>query len=373
MTRPTKWTPQKIAQLRAMAQTMTAQQIAERWGVKVTSVYQLAYQNGISLRDAQRARSGEQHPRINTATRRRGTRGRKIFVRRWTEEEANYLRAHIGEVSLKDMAKHLGRTYGSVTQYISDHGISDEWQKRSAHLLTVDTVAAMLCVQPDTVRQWVRYHQLPCEIKLKYGRYHEGDVIAWLKRGHVLRLDRAIIPPYLQRIYDMVRREYYTDAELNAIDIPVLTTHRIAVQRYRGDSPDLDLVPIRVGNASSGLLHDGRTLYYRKEAVREWAWRHGHLLYGKINHADFADVATAWQTHYITRRDVAQVISENVFEHWQNAYGFPKAETMRGVYDRRAVVAWLKAHGYAREAHQLDRGGVLCYHELIRDREARHA
>lgn len=373
MTRPTKWTPQKIAQLRAMAQTMTVQQIAERWGVKVTSVYQLAYQNGISLRDAQRARSGEQHPRINTATRRRGTRGRKIFVRRWTEEEANYLRAHIGEVSLKDMAKHLGRTYGSVVQYIYDHGISNEWQKRSAHLLTVDAVAAMLCVQPDTVRQWVRHHQLPCEIKLKYGRYHEDDVIAWLKRGHVLRLDRSAIPPYLQRIYDMVRREYYTDDELNAIDIPILTTHRIAVQRYRGDSPDLDLVPIRVGNASSGLLHDGRTLYYRKAAMREWAWRHGHLLYGKINHADFADVATAWQSQYITRRDVAQVISENVFEHWQNSHGFPKAEAARGVYDRRAVVAWLKVHGYAQEAHQLDRGGVLCYHELIRDREARHA
>jgi hypothetical protein len=74
----------------------------------------------------------------------------------------------------------------------------------------------------------------------------------------------------------------------------------------------------------------------------------------------------------VTRYDLNEVIGEDALEYWYRRYDFPRA-VRRGVYDRRAVVAWLKARGHAREAHRLDRGGVLCYHDLIRDRERRHA
>jgi len=341
------WSAQRLTELAGLAQTMTHIELAKRYKITSAAIKNLCAKHGIQIRVSP-------------------------FRRRWTEQEVEYLKANIGEKSLKQIAKHLKRTYHSVNGYVKAHGISDAWRERTSYLMTANEVAEMLGVQTDTVRQWAQNHGLPYEIQLKYGRYLESEVIAWLRQGHALRLDRATAAPHIQRIYDAVRREYYTGAELYAMNIPALTPQRFAVVRCRGKGPDIDTTPIVVGNASNAMLNCWRIHYYRRDAVLAWAWHYGQTIYEEPRHPDIADVMTAWRTHYVTRYDLNEVIGEDALEYWYRRYDFPRA-VRRGVYDRRAVVAWLKVRGHAREAHRLDRGGVLCYHDLIRDREARHA
>jgi hypothetical protein len=99
----------------------------------------------------------------------------------------------------------------------------------------------------------------------------------------------------------------------------------------------------------------------------------GHVVPETIADPDLADVMTAWLTEFVTTLELRKYIAKREQNHWGTNKGFPQSVIRSRVYNRADVIAWLKAHGHAREAHRLDRGGVLCYHDLIRDREARHA
>ena len=353
------WTPDHIAMLQAMVATHSVSDIAQHLGCAERAVRRKLGVMNISLRQVKH-----------------NAKPRKVLnpPRRWTEQEEMYLSTHYGERPLRKIAKHLKRSTESVRQKAHKMGIHDDAVRDASSMLSRSDVAALLGVSPDTVQTWWREHDLPYEKRFKQYFTYESAVLTWLRTdANVLRLSRERIEPRLQRIYDAVRREYYTLEELNALDVAALQPRRWKWEATRRHdvSPPKAIVIGRHGMGNSSVARLSRQTYYRKDEVWAWAWAFGHIIPEKVRHPDIADIVLAWRSRYLLNAELYAHIAQTTVSRWYTTRGFPRQARFRICYDRIEVVAWLKAHGYAREAHQLDRGGILCYHDLIRDRERR--
>ena len=301
-------------------------------------------------------------------------RGRKRIATHWSIEDMHYVAKHYGQKPAKAIARRLKRSTHAVYQCAARMGVAQEVREDIERMMSDDDVAAMLGVSHHTVQTWWKAHGLPYEKRGKNYVTHEELVTAWLREGHVLRCTRDALAPYLQRVYDAVRREYYTKDEIIAMDVSVMTPKNWpSIARREGiASPRLLLVG-RSGIGRGEGARIERTTYYRKEDVRAWAYRFGYLIPETVKHPDMADIVTAWLSKYVPCPELYEVIPQSSTHKFQQYAGFPKQIKRRAYYDRAEVVAWLRGRGMHAEARRIYRGAPLCYDESIRERERRHA
>ena len=296
--------------------------------------------------------------------------------RRWTEQEEQYLATHYGIKPTRSIAKRLKRSMESVRLKANKLGANDTRLHNTAVMMTGHDVAAWLGVSRDTVGTWWMTKGLPYHV---YGnRYlaYESEVLEWLRTdANVLRITRDNVEPRLQRIYDAVRREYYTDDDLEAIDVPILLPRRWKWKASitMGVALPQAVVVGRYGNGHGGPARHVRQVYYHRSEVLAWAYAFAYIIPDTVQHPDIADVVLAWQSHYLPNAELYSHFPQTTVSKWRMSKGFPQQVKYRAYYDRLAVVAWCKAHGYTSIARALYRGVPLCYHEVIRERERRYA
>lgn len=353
MTRPyTKWTPEDMATLQAMLATHSTKDIAKHFGTTPKAVTQYL------RRQRQRQRPITHVPR------------------RWTDKEEQYVATHYGIKPTRLIARYLKRTIAAVRIKAEKIGATENRTHSSAVMMTGHDVATWLGVSRDTVGTWWNDKGLPYHV---YGnRYlaYESEVLEWLRtNANALRLTRDNVEPRLQRLYDAVLREYYTDDELEALDVPALTPRRWkwTASRTAGVALPTAIVIGRHGHGNGGPARQSRQTYYRKSEVWAWAYAFAYIIPDDVKHPDIADVVLAWQSHYVANAELYSHLPQTTVSKWYKSKGFPRQVKHRAYYDRTAVVAWCKAHGYAGIARALYRGVPLCYDDVIRDRERRHA
>ena len=296
--------------------------------------------------------------------------------RKWTPEEIDYLATHYGQHSTARIARRLKRTVHSVRGKAFVIGAVENRRHAAGTMMTVQDVADFLQVSPGTIQTWASKHGLPFMRHAFQGLTHESDVLAWLRTdANVLKLSRERIEPRLQRLYDATRAQYYTGQELRDTLVPILQPRQWnygAVLRTDVPAPTPHNVG-RNGDAATGPARLSRTTYYRKDEVWAWAWEFGHLIPDNVKHLDIADIRMAWLSKYIPSAELYRYFRQATVHKWTNRRGFPPQPKHRICYDRLAVVAWCKAHRFPDIARALYRGVPLCYDEVIRERERRHA
>lgn len=295
-------------------------------------------------------------------------------MRLWTAQDIEYVARYYGHKPTKAIARKLNRTVTSVYQRAMRLGVAQEIREDIDRMMTDDDVAALLGVSHHTVQTWWKQHGLPYEKLGKVYITHEDAIYAWLREGHILRCTRDALPGHLQRMYDAVRREYYTKDEVLAMDVSVMTPrHWPHIAKRDGiESPRLFLVG-RSGSGRGEVARLERTAYYRKDEVRAWAYRYGYLIPESTKHPDLADIVTAWLSRYIPCPELYELIPQSSTHKFQQYAGFPKQVKVRAYYDRHEVVAWMRERGMHAEARAIYRGEPLCYDDSIRERERRHA
>jgi len=364
------WTPERVDTLRAMVATHSTRDIAQHFHCTPVAVRRKLEAIGISLRQVKSVVAAVKPPskKVHTSTLYR--------PRRWTESEELYLARYYGARPTRDIARHLKRSVQSVRQRARKIGVHDEVIENAMTMMNADAVAAWLGISPATVGSWRRQLGFPYEPRIHSHVTYESAVIDWLRTdANVLRLTRDAIEPRLQRLYDAVRREHYTLDELNALDVPALMP-----RRWKSDhASQCDVsIPkaIIIGRSGIGTgcpARLSRTTYYRKDEVRAWAYAFAYIIPESVKHADIADVVLAWQSRYVLNAELYALIPQHNVSNWYTSKGFPRQVKFRMYYDRLEVVAWCKANGHADIARALYRGVPLCYDEVIRERERRHA
>ncbi len=242
--------------------------------------------------------------------------------------------------------------------------------------MTSTDVAEFLGVTKHTVGTWWKDNGLPYHVRGQMYLAYEGEILEWLRTdANILRLTRDAIEPRLQRLYDAVRREHYTLDELNALDVPALMPRQWKWGEAQGcgASPPKAIIIGRNGGGNKGASRQLRVVYYRKDEVRAWAYAWAHVIPENVKHPDIADVVMAWQSRYVLNAELHTFFLQGTVSKWRASKDFPRQARFRMYYDRLEVVAWCKAHGFASIARALYRGVPLCYDEVIRERERRHA
>ncbi len=281
--------------------------------------------------------------------------------RHWQYKEDEFLKANFHNMAVKDIARKLGRRYDSVYERAQRLGLGWVSDRVKSYHLTVKDVVVRFGVARTTIYSWVRSGYLTLDHIGMHGILSESEFMEWLEAGNILRTDRAVLEYRDRLMYDRVRAQFYSKAEILALDIPALTIPRI----YRGQ--DVKHPAPLLTSQSHSVEH----VYYRKTEVWAYAYRFGHLIPDTVQDADLADVRTAWLTVYVTAEELRQHIDAATQNYWTFRYQFPRYSVTRKVYNRAEVIAWLRERGKHDIAHRLTRGAVLCYDDLIRDRRSR--
>jgi len=351
-----------------MITTHSAESIAEHLGVSKQSVWKKAWDLGFSVYESKSGRA-RKPTRLKVA---------KSIARRrlWTEQEIDYLATHYGVKSTQSIAKYLKRTVHSVRGKAFVIGAVENRRHAAEAMMTVQDVANFLQVPYGTIQTWASKYDLPFTRHAYQDLTHESDVLAWLATdANVLKLGREQIEPRLQRLYDATRAQFYTGQELRDTLVPILQPRQWnygAVLRTDVPAPTPYNVG-RCGHAATGPARLSRTTYYRKSEVWTWVYEFGHLIPDNVKHPDIADIRMAWLSKYIPSAELYRYFRQATVHKWTMRRGFPPQPKHRICYDRLAVVAWCKANGFASIARALYRGVPLCYDEVIRERERRHA
>lgn len=333
--RATPWTPSDEAWLIENAATTTAQEAALYLGRTDEAVRKKAQQIGADL----------------------------LWSSSWTKDEDEYIRSHFDRSSIKAIAKHFNRSYFSVRKRMIALGLGTKLDQID-HRLTAQDIALRLGVDVDASRQWMHLGHFSCELVGKWLVTDEPSLNAWLEEGNILRADRAALDYRDRLMYDRAIAEHYTTAYLRSLDVPALS----AMCLYVRDEEGRRLHP-QVLRTGMGPRADHT--YYRKRDVWAWCYYVGHVVPENIADPDLADVMTAWLTEFVTTTELREYIDKRTQNYWQTRYGFPDAVIRSRVYRRAEVVDWLRANGRASIAHRLTRGALLCYDDLIRDRQRR--
>ena len=331
----TPWTPSDEAWLMENAATTTAQEAALYLGRTDEAVRKRAQQIGAEL----------------------------LWSCSWTKDEDEYIRSHFDRKSIKAMAKHLDRGYFGVRKRMIGLGLGTKLDQID-HRLTAQDIALRLGVDVDASREWMRLKRFPCELVGKWLVTDEPSLNEWLEAGNILRADRAALDYRDRLMYDRAIAKHYTTAYLRSLDVPALSAMCLYVRDEEGQRLHPQVLRTGMGPRAD------RT-YYRKRDVWAWCYYVGHAVPENIADPDLRDVMTAWLTEFVTTTELRKHIDKRTQNYWQTRYSFPESVVRSRVYRRAEVVDWLRANGHASIAHRLTRGAVLCYDDLIRDRQRR--
>lgn len=264
----------------------------------------------------------------------------------YTPQDIDYLRSFYGRMPLDKLAKRMKRTPQSIRVIASKHGIRIE---RSA--MTWERLSELLGVTDDTVKWRIRTAKhdedvLPHDRSGRYYIFYESDIMAWLRRGHVLTFDRRALHPDLQRMHDMVRRRYYTNAEIMNIDLclRIRTTDNIKPRiyaRYIGSYYD---------------RHDVWALWYSR----------GHLM-PHCSDPYVSAIRTAWNSTYVRKGDLQQHFSRETVRYIAKQC---PGSTARGIR-KDALHAYFSQRGDRDMARHFAEKPID-YMELIKEIEGRH-
>lgn len=123
-------------------------------------------------------------------------------LKRWTEEEIDYLKENVGYRRIKDIAETLGRTETAVTLKIKRLKLGKT--RSLSDKITSGELANILQVDRNTVRGWINYHGLPASKKVtshtrKYILISPESFWKWAEshreRIDFQKLERNALPP----------------------------------------------------------------------------------------------------------------------------------------------------------------------------------
>jgi transcriptional regulator with XRE-family HTH domain len=105
-------------------------------------------------------------------------------LRRWTQEEIDFLTEHIGEMELSKICKKLGRTKSSVETKADRLNLAIV---TNSLLFNISQVAAILGVDAKTIRHWIESYGLPAknlQLRKQKRKFIDLDsLMKWLKNN----------------------------------------------------------------------------------------------------------------------------------------------------------------------------------------------
>lgn len=280
--------------------------------------------------------------------------------RKWNDKEVDYLYRHYNDMSMVQIAKKLKRQYSSVYMKMLDLGLRKDIQDVRKGALTLNDVGTLLGCNAHGVYDYIYHNNLPARRVGSFYVIYESELHTWLKACHILRFERERLNSFYQRMYDEVRKEFYTNHELVEINIPSLKPHS---GRHQGNTyPKALTVGIR----------KTRQFFYRKTEIWEWAYRLGHTFCAdRLTHPELIAIQTAWNSEFITTRDLFEQFSEHVINSYRRRHeGFPAASAHREAYRRSDLADWFRPFR-PDIAQKLYRGLPVSYTQMIADYERR--
>jgi transposase len=97
-------------------------------------------------------------------------------VKHWTPEELDYLESCWGAISIKGIAKHLGRTENAVKIKAQRIGLGDPMEHYDG--LTVNKLAEVLNVSYSNIKYWIARNDFPARTKV-FASKKKVLVITW--------------------------------------------------------------------------------------------------------------------------------------------------------------------------------------------------
>jgi hypothetical protein len=213
----------------------------------------------------------------------------KNAFRKYSQTDAEILASFYGRMALPKLAKKLGRSEDAVRSATRRRGIHIE---RS--MTPWERIEEMFGVTADAIKSRIRNagkddDVIPHDRSGRFYIFYEADIIEWLRRGNVLTFDRAPMHPDIQRIYDAVRRNYYTWSELEQHDLILVPRHR------------------RFGYVPRLRSHES---FFRRDHIWEFWWRIGHNL-PRTSHAYAEAVRLAWESTYARKTDIITLLNRS--------------------------------------------------------------
>ena len=161
------WTQEQIDFLIANKDDMTYEEIGKHIGKPKHSVRTFAYRNGIKTDRA---------------------------VRRFTDDEREYVESMFGMRSLKSIAKSIGRSYGAMRRYQFLNGLGRQ-DMNAIDRLTTTQVAEVIGVCQPTISYWCRKHELKSRKSGKFRFIKYDDLFEWMQehpdKWDVTKCDRS--------------------------------------------------------------------------------------------------------------------------------------------------------------------------------------
>lgn len=236
-----------------------------------------------------------------------GKVGDAVNGKAYTQKDIDFIRSFYGRMPITKLAKRLGRAPHSIRRIAQLNGIYIErgdvpWE-RLTELLGVTRDAILWRINTATSNDDVFPHD-------RIGRFYhffEPDIMDWLRRGHILTFDPLALCPDLQRMYDKVRRQYYTNAELTAMDLALRIRQNDAITpkfhaRYYG------------------------SFYDRRDVWALW-WSRGHVMPPSTDPYVNA-IRTAWHATYASKMELKKYFERTTVTSM--AKRFP-GSTFRGI------------------------------------------
>lgn len=279
----------------------------------------------------------------------------------WSPKEVDYLYRHYNDMSMRQIAKKLKRGYSSVYLKMLSLGLRKDIQDIRGGALKLKDVCEILGCTENRVYDFIYSNNLPTRKVGSFYVIYETELHTWLRSCQILRFEREHFTPFYQRMYDEVRKQYYSSKELRSFDIACLRPHG---GRYQGS-----------GHPKCALTagtHKSRQYFYRKTEVWEWAYKLGHVFCNdKLTHPDFIAIQTAWNSEFITTFDLYTQFSEHSINKYRRRRGgFPAASAHREAYRRKDLADWFRPFR-PDISQKLYRGLPVSYEQMIADYERR--
>lgn len=284
-----------------------------------------------------------------TLPRMRKPRPPKRYPRRsWSAQEDDYLAKWHNVKPAHLVARALKRTVQSVSHRASKLGLSYVGSRLS---MTMDVCADMLGITRTTMIHRLtdkRESPIPHRRIGRYVEIDEVDFFEWLNDGNILAFDRTKIDPRLHRMYDAWRRKTITSTEVYRECVALGE----ALRAGKGKTFDrICVIPIN------------QSAYY-KDDVYAWAYQWGHVI-GPDASPRFQVIRTAWDTEYMFKYDVVQVLGEGTVSRRITPHC---PSSTKYVYKRSELCARLAELGHHDLAKRW-RSTPIPWQELMRDYE----
>ncbi len=276
-------------------------------------------------------------------------------------KEIDYLYRHYNDMSMRQIAKKLKRGYSSVYLKMLSLGLRKDISDIRNGALKLKDVGEVLGCSVNGVYDFIYHNDLPARKVGSFYVIYETELHMWLRSCQILRFEREHFTPFYQRMYDEVRKQYYSSKELRSLDIACIRPHG---GLYQGSGYPKCALIAGVGKT--------RHYYYRKSEILAWLYRLGHLFCNdKVTHPDLIAIQTAWNSEFITTFDLYTQFSEHSINKYRRRRGgFPTASAHREAYRRKDLADWFRPFR-PDIAQKLYRGLPVSYEQMIADYERR--